>query len=338
MENSRPGFLRPVPAPVVQGKRYRVIMDGDIACEADDLYAVAYALMSDKLDVVALCSEQWGTEWSDTSMEDGCVELEKLTHAMGITHIPICRGAAHAIRKTEDGRFEYEMNEASQFIIDEAMKEDDRPLVIGCTGTMTNVAIAYLACPAIADRLYVVGNTLPQGVWDFNLGNDCHACNILMDSPVEWYLNTGRHGFSYKASMTRLYRELSGCGKVGEYLWQRTLYAQEQLTYRIGKDVERGFLGCGLSQFELRGFVPNGEIFELNDMEVVARLLSMGYAEFELADARHLLFIDGTMDPDYVPTRKVKCFANGTDVNCFLEDFFAKLNYYYNENPDRQRG
>lgn len=319
------------PAPVIASKKYRVIMDGDIACEADDLYAVSFALMSDKLDIVGLCSEQWGTEWSDTSMEDGYQELLKLTKAMGVTDIPICRGAVNAIRRNEHGEYEYEMNEASQLIIDEAMKEDERPLVIGCTGTMTNVAIAYLACPEIADKLYVVGNILPHGAWDFNLGNDCHACNILMDSPVEWYLSKSRNGFTYKASMTKLYQVLSKCGAVGEYLWNRTLYAQEQLTYRIGKDIERGYLGRGLSNFELRGYVPNGEIFELNDMEVVARLLSMGYASFEMEDACHILSIAGNLDPDYVPVRKVKCFATGTEVNCFMDDFFAKLEYYYGE-------
>lgn len=190
LENKIYGLSKGPAIPVDCSKKYRVILTGDIACEVDDLYAAAYALMSEKLDVVGLCAEQWGDRWSKTSMEDGYQELLKLTKAMGVTDVPICRGASKAIiRNEETGEFEYERNEASRLIIDEAMKEDDRPLVICCTGPMTNIAIAYLEQPKIAGRVTVVGNDVPTGGWEFNLGNDCHATNILMDSDVDWYLD-----------------------------------------------------------------------------------------------------------------------------------------------------
>lgn len=321
------GMEKAPAAEVDESKQYRVIMDGDIACEVDDIYACAYALMSPKLDVVGLCAEQWGTQWSDTSMEDGYVELQKLTEAMGITDVPIARGAVNAI--ADDGT--YEMNDASQLIIDEALKDDDRPLIVIATGTMTNIAIAYLECPEIADKLIVVGNSLPTGGWDFNLGNDYNACNILMDSPIDWYLDGSESDTTYKATLTTLYQKIAHCGEAGEYLWDRTLYANEQLSIRIGQDVEMGFLGQGLNEVELRGFVPNGEVFELNDVETVARVLSMGYAEYEMVDARHLTAMVGGLDTSYVPVRQLKQFTNSTDVNCFMEDFYDKFEYYYGE-------
>ena len=318
--------------PVDISKKYRVIMTGDIACDVDDLYAAAYALMSEKLDVVGICSEQWGDRWSRTSMEDGYQELLKLTKAMGVMDVPICRGAAKAIARNEEtGEFEYEKNDASQLIIDEAMKDDPRPLVVCCTGPMTNTAIAYLEKPEIAGRMIVVGNDVPGNGWEFNLGNDCHATNILMDSPVEWYLNNFHSELSYKASLTSLYQELKNCGAVGEYLWNRTVYANEQLAVRIAEDMANGFVGQGMNEVEKRGCVPNGELFELNDIGAVARVLSMGYSKIEMVDARHLTRMVGGLDPDYVPVRKVKTFTEPTDVAAFMKDFYDKMQYYYGE-------
>lgn len=318
--------------PVDRSKKYRVILTGDIACEVDDLYAAAYALMSEKLDVVGLCSEQWGDRWSKTSMEDGYQELLKLTEAMGVTDVPICRGATKAISLNEEtGKFEYEMNEASQLIINEAMKADDRPLVICCTGPMTNTAIAYLEKPEIAGRMYVVGNDVPTDGWEFNLGNDCHATNILMDSNVEWYLNNFHSDLTYKATLTSLYQELKNCGAVGEYLWNRTVFANEQLAIRIAEDIRLGFVGQGLNEVELKGCVPNGELFELNDIGAVARVLSMGYSHIEMVDARHLTRMVNGLDHAYIPVRQLKSFTNATDVAAFMKDFYDKLQYYYGE-------
>ena len=115
-------------------------------------------MMCPKFDVVGLCAEQWGTMWSQTSMQDGYDELVKLTDAMGVSGIPICHGAVNPIAKNEDGTYTYETNEASDLIVEEALKDDERPLVIVVTGTMTNVAIAYLEHPEIADKeLYILG-------------------------------------------------------------------------------------------------------------------------------------------------------------------------------------
>ncbi len=331
METKPYGLAKGPVIPVDPSKKYRVIMTGDIACEVDDLYAVAYALMSEKLDIVGICSEQWGDDWSATSMEDGYQELLKLTKAMGVSDVPLCRGAKKAIAQDpETGEYLYEMNEASQLIIDEAMKEDDRPLVICCTGPMTNTAIAYLEKPEIARHMVVVGNDVPLGIWEFNLGNDCLATNILMDSDVDWYLNNCHSDLTYKATLTSLYQLLRRCGAVGEYLWNRTVFANEQLTYRIGTEIDI-IAGPGMNEVEKRGCVPNGELFELNDLSTVARILSMGYGHIEMVDARHLTRMVDGLDPDYVPVRKLKSFTNPTDVPAFMKDFFDKMLYFYGE-------
>ncbi|MBQ9031413.1 MAG: nucleoside hydrolase [Parasporobacterium sp.] len=312
--------------------RFRVIVDGDIACEFDDLFACAYALMSPKFEVVGLCAEQWGTMWSQTSMQDGYDELVKLTDAMGIEGVPICHGAENAIIENEDGTYIWESNEASDLIVAEALKEDERPLVVIVTGTMTNVAIAYLEHPEIAEKeFYIIGNSLPTGGWDFNLGNDCVATNICFDSNMEWYLNGGQGEATFKCSSTELYNHLKNTGAVGEYLWNRAMWAKGELKARIAADIEMGFVGQGLNTLELKSYYPNGEIFEFGDFYAVSRALSLGYTTFNEVDSSHLLSMVGGLDPTYVPTRKMKQCATPIDINCYLQDFFEKLEYYFGE-------
>ena len=45
---------------VPEYKRLRVIVDTDAACEADDPFAIAHALMCRKFDVKAISAEQFG--------------------------------------------------------------------------------------------------------------------------------------------------------------------------------------------------------------------------------------------------------------------------------------
>ena len=60
-------------------KRVRVILDTDCACEADDPFAIAYALMSPKLMVKAIIAEHFARP---DSMQDSYDAILKLTNAM----------------------------------------------------------------------------------------------------------------------------------------------------------------------------------------------------------------------------------------------------------------
>ena len=49
---------------VPEEKRIRVIVDTDAACEADDPFAIAHALMTKKFEVKAITAEHFVTEGS----------------------------------------------------------------------------------------------------------------------------------------------------------------------------------------------------------------------------------------------------------------------------------
>ena len=44
---------------VTESKKIRVVIDSDTSCEADDPFAIAYALMSPKLSVKAIVAEHF---------------------------------------------------------------------------------------------------------------------------------------------------------------------------------------------------------------------------------------------------------------------------------------
>ena len=122
-------------------RKRRVIIDTDAACEADDPFAIAQALMSKMLEVKGICAEHFVAEGS---MEQSYEMICRVTEAMG-ADVPVLRGQTGKMSEHQGEP----MTEAAQFIIEETMKEDDKPLFVLCIGAVTNVAEAIRALEAI---------------------------------------------------------------------------------------------------------------------------------------------------------------------------------------------
>jgi len=58
-------------------KKIRVIVDTDAACEADDPFAIAHALMCKKFEVKAILAEQFGYKGSVQKSYDVILEILK---------------------------------------------------------------------------------------------------------------------------------------------------------------------------------------------------------------------------------------------------------------------
>ena len=75
-------------------KRVRVILDTDCACEADDPFAVAYALMSPKLIVKGIIAEHFNEPGSMQASYDAILKLTNAMHLNpNVLHgeeIPLC--------------------------------------------------------------------------------------------------------------------------------------------------------------------------------------------------------------------------------------------------------
>lgn len=115
-------------------------------------------------------------------MEKSYTEAKKIMELMDIDDIPVYRDASDQINEKEN----FLVSEGSEFIISEAMKNDDTPLYIALLGTLTDIAVVYLAEPEIDERItaaiWIGGGNSPDslsawGVLVYRRSSD-HSCAL----------------------------------------------------------------------------------------------------------------------------------------------------------------
>lgn len=165
----------------------KVILDTDTYNEVDDQFAVAYAMLSDKIDLLSLNAAPFLNNRS-TSPEDGMErsynELINITNMTNPNHnIPIYRGSKTYL---PDKNTPVE-SPAVDNIINTALASDERIYVVAI-GAITNVASAIIKCPEIIDKIVVVW--LGGHAWtspflrEFNMVQDVPAAQVVFDSKV----------------------------------------------------------------------------------------------------------------------------------------------------------
>lgn len=280
---------------VPEYKRVRVIVSTDAACEADDPFAIAHALLSPKLEVKAVVAEHF---MADGSMEKSYAAACKLLRLMN-NPVPVLHGQVWP----KDGV----VSEGAQCIIDEARKEDPRKLFVLCMGAMTTAADALRAAPDIADRLTIVtigGRGYRErhiALREFNWANDPDAINyILRDTRATvWQVPFSGYAF-IRTSLAELQARVAPCGEVGAYLLQQM-------------DAYNNTPSAGWTQ---------GESWSLGDNPSVAVVIDdcSGLSQWENA-----WLIDA--ETNYVqelPERKIRIFHT-MDSRFVLEDLVSKL-------------
>ncbi len=280
---------------VPEGKKVRVIVSTDAACEADDPFAIAHALLSPKLIVKAVVAEHFMAEGSMERSHDAARRLLGLMKS----DVPVLHGQVWPT----DGQ----TSEGARFIIDEARREDPRRLFVLCMGAMTTVADALRAAPDIAVRLTIVsiGGHGYHGTgfdWrEFNWGNDPEAVNfILRDTQTELWQIPSCAYCAMRVSLAELQRKVAPCGEVGAYLL-RQMDAYNNTPYA--------------------GWTA-GESWSLGDNPSVAVVLDEGASRSSMQNA--WLIDADTRYVEELPERKIRVFTY-VDSRFVLEDLFAKL-------------
>ena len=171
---------------VSEDKKVRVIIDTDAACEADDPFAIAHALMCQKFDVRAIFAEQFNREGSTRQSYE---EILTVLRAMK-KEVPAFMGEETKISEKKQGE---EVSPAADFLIEEAMRVDEKPLFVLCIGAITNVASAMMKKKEIAKHMTIVWiggqgheHSTPE-VREFNAGNDVEAINYVLNSGVNFW-------------------------------------------------------------------------------------------------------------------------------------------------------
>ncbi|SCP99383.1 nucleoside hydrolase [Anaerobium acetethylicum] len=309
---------------VPDSKKIRVIIDTDACAEGDDQFAIVHALLTPKFEVVGIVAEQFGSSEGQNSMEKSYEEIKRILQLTGLEgKIPVFRGAKSALNDEKTAN----ISEGASFIVEEALKDDYRPLFVLNMGAITNLASAYLMNPEIADKLLAVwigGGPYPTGYMDFNSANDINAVNVIMSSSMElWQIPLTAYTMM-QVSFHELFERVKPCGEIGNYLVENLMRVNE--------------LECAMS-FDFLPFAQNisnaaktmvirsGEGWSLGDNPAVGVLITPQTRDSEERRAQK-------MNPDgsygeYVSENRTIRVYHSIDSRVILEDMFAKIRYHF---------
>jgi inosine-uridine nucleoside N-ribohydrolase len=179
-------------------EKIRVIFDTDTNNELDDQHALAYLLFSGAS--FNLAGVTVNATKSGGDIDKQYAEAERVMRLCGYhSALPLYKGANSnfdSIRqKLQTTNFDGA--EAVNFIISEAKKSGDHPLVVIAVGKLTNVALALQKTPAIADNIRVVwlGSNYPEP-GEYNQDNDTASMNYVLKTKVPFEMVTVRYGKS----------------------------------------------------------------------------------------------------------------------------------------------
>lgn len=285
---------------VQECKKIRVIIDTDAACEADDQYAIVHALLTPRFRIKGLVAEQFSSEAGEDSVDKSYAEIKKILKLMDISDLPVLYGINAPLKDEND----IPESEGADFIINEALRNDEAPLFVLCQGALTNVAAAINKEPQIIDRftcIWIGGGIYPKGGWEFNLNNDFHAANVVFKSGVDLWQVPMDVYTRMQVSYAELQTKVRPYGKIGRYLFD-----------------EMQDLGMKASWI-------CGECWGLGDSPAVGLALNPGCGRYNMRKA---------------PIVNQKCEYIGENENMIrvyheidsrfiLEDFFAKMKIVY---------
>ena len=275
-------------------KKIRVIIDSDTACEADDPFAIAHALMSPKLIVKAVVAEHFK---QPGSMEKSWEAARRVTEAM-CSDVPVLKG------ETGPGAAGAP-SEGVQAIIREARRDDSHPLFLLCMAAVTNIARAFTEAPDIQERVTVVtigGNEYGTPVtWpEYNFGNDPDAANTVLSSRAEiWQIPSSAYG-SIRIGLAELQTKVRPMGAIGRYLFDQMI---------------------AYNDLPSTTWTP-GESWSLGDSPSVAVTLDPQCGVYEMRQA--LQVKPDTSYGEAIRDKVIRVYRS-IDSRYLLEDFFAKL-------------
>ena len=200
-------------------RRSRVIVNTDAKNEADDQYAIVHAILTPSFELAGIIPAHFGTRRTTESLAESRAEVDLLLGLMGLTGtIRVADGAPTAL---PDERTPMP-SPGADLIIQEALRDDPRPLYVAFYGPLTDMASALLLEPRIAERNVIVvwigGGPWPAGGPEFNLSNDIHAANVVFRSRLEvWQIPSTVYRLM-AVSYAELEAKVGGQGTLGRYL------------------------------------------------------------------------------------------------------------------------
>lgn len=209
---------RIVPVIPPADQRMRVLIDSDTACEVDDHYAIALALMApERFAIEGFVATHWGDWGGPEGTRKSAEDIHTLLSAAGQAgRYPVALGG-DPLAYSQQPR----QTEGSDLIIERAMAGSaDEPLWIIGLGACTNIVSAWMIEPKIAARVRVFyhGRTQhwPSRLHNFNIENDVRAFRVLLKSDLPLVLFDTGTGLTCPMSVSA--ERIAPCGPLGKHL------------------------------------------------------------------------------------------------------------------------
>lgn len=312
--------VSPLKFKVPPKRKIRLIVHTDCKNEADDQFALAHHLMTPRFEVKAVIAghfdymSKWRYGAPGLTAKASYEEIVKVMELMDMADVcPVLMGADTPMDSEEVPI----PSPGADFIIREAMKEDETPLFVAFQGAITDLACAYLIEPAIAGRLtaiWIGGGIWPEGGDEFNLMQDISAANVVMKSGIDLWMVPKDVYKQLGVSLSELQARCAPHGRIGRYLF-------EQMVDFLDK--------YGNNDFDW----PHGESWGLGDQATISVLLQEPQRpDYEMKPAPRI----NPSDMKYIHNtgyRDIRVYHT-LDVRLTMEDFYAKLKLFYPEADD----
>lgn len=181
--------------------KHHVLFDTDADNEVDDQHALAYLLFSgdvfavEGVTVNATSSPAGSDTYSPVSAHYD--EAKRIMQLCGVfDDIPLFTGAQGSFEEIRDhiDSPNFDGHEAVDFIIEQALRKRDQKLILLPVGKLTNIALALLKEPSIAENVRIVwlGSNYPEP-GEHNQNWDEASMNYILDVDVPFEMVTVRY-------------------------------------------------------------------------------------------------------------------------------------------------
>lgn len=303
-------------------KTIRVIADTDCFCECDDQFCVAHLLMTPRFDIKAIVAEQYGTRKDADSEQKSYDEIVHIVNLMGLEgEVNILHGGVSAMQDVNTPA----ESEGIRFIVEEAMRDDPRPLFVCCQGAITNLASAYLMEPKIAEKvtaIWIGGGVYPKGGREFNQNNDLNAARVIFQSNIElWQVPMNVYS-TMKFSFFEMLNKVYPCGEIGKYLVENTMRVGSDFAAHMGRFRRPDMsLAAAYTSFA-------GELWSLGDSPCVGLMMNSTLGSYHMEDAPTDLTDEGNYVFSGESSRKIRVY-DSIDSRFILDDMVEKFRFYF---------
>jgi purine nucleosidase len=204
-----------------QTTKIPVILSTDVGNEIDDQWAITYLLLQPKFKVLGVMSAHAPTIPAPAGHTSYRILVDVVENRLRMkNHPPLIEGGSEPLMDTQTPR----PSPAAKFLLEQSKRfSGQHRLTVLMIGAATDVASAILIDPTIVGRIRVVqmGFNGEQGGEEFNIANDVHAVQAILNSNVPLIIGPGSVcRASLSLTFAEAQRMLAHHGAIGNWLWE----------------------------------------------------------------------------------------------------------------------